>query len=222
MLKFKTLNKSVDIVPSVGFTFRDPDTGKEFRGGNYKTFEELEHHVQNYRTQNELPPIENFRECWEHYICTNFPSTNQMCCPVESSVSRNFMQYISGGLAYLKLATQKEEDKFVSSEEAQRRADVCLNCKFNVKNYGHSFAHYYTDKMMSRSVGSRRVKNWQNLFTCKCCSCILNSKVWFSGKVVGGSLLRDDIEQMKEATDYSGNHIKCWQLEERDKLNGKG
>ena len=145
-----------------------------------------------------------------------------MCCPVESTVSRNFRQYISGGLAYLKLITQKEEDKFVTEEEAQKRANICLKCKFNVKNYGHSFAHYYTDKMMAKSVGSRRVKNWQNLFTCKCCSCILNSKVWFSGKIVGGSLLREDIEKMRGAVDYSDNPIKCWQLEERDKLNGKG
>ena len=144
-----------------------------------------------------------------------------MCCPVEAQISRNFKQYVSGGIAYIKLLTQKEEDKFVSEEEAQRRADICLKCQFNRKNYGHNFAHYYTDKLMSRSVGNRRVKNWQNLYTCMCCSCILNSKVWFNGKIVGGSLLRDDIEKMKGAKDYSNNPLTCWQLEERKKLNEK-
>lgn len=221
MLKFRKLNDGIDQVPSVGFSFRDPDTGKEFKGSNYKSFEDLEYHVQHYRTQNNLPQIENFRECWEHYICSNYPTNKNMCCPVEAAISRKFIQYISGGVAYLKLALQKEENKFVEKEEAQRRADLCLKCQLNRKNYGHSFAHYYTDKMMAKSVGNRRVDNWQNLFTCMGCSCILNSKVWFNGKIVGGSLLRDDIEKMKGAKDYSGSPLKCWQLEERDKLNEK-
>ena len=213
MIKFKILNQSIDKVPSCGFSFRDPDTGKEFRGTNYKTFEELESHVQNYREQNGLPKIEEFRKVWEHYVCMNYSSERKNCCPQDDSVSRNFKQYIAGGLAYIKSVMQKEEDKFVDEEEANRRAKLCLNCKNNIKNYGHSFAHYYTDKVMARSVGDRRVRDWQNLFTCKCCSCILNSKVWFSGKIVGGSLLRRDLEELKQSKDYAGKPFKCWQVE---------
>ena len=110
------------------------------------------------------------------------------------------------------------EVKFVDEDEANRRAKLCLNCKNNIKNYGHSFAHYYTDKMMARSVGDRRVRDWQNLFTCKCCSCILNSKVWFSGKIVGGSLLRRDLEELKQSKDYAGKPFKCWQVEAQEEL----
>lgn len=218
MLKFKVLNQGVDKVPSCGFTFRDPDTGKEFKARNYKCFEDLEYHVSNYRSQNNLPPIENFRAVWEHYVCMNYPSEKNNCCPVEDTVSRTFKQYVVGGLAYVKSIFQKQEEKFVEKEEAERRTDLCLRCKYNLKNYGHSFSQYYTDKMMAKSVGTRRVDRWAELYTCKGCSCILNSKVWFSDKIVGGSLLKRDLETLKGAKDYYERPIKCWQVEAWEKL----
>lgn len=217
MLKFKKLNASIDTVPSVGFVFKDPDTGMMFKSTSYKCFDDLEEHVQKYREQNDLPPIDNFREVWEHYICSNFPNEQRNCCPVDDKIARTFKQYVKGGLAYVKSILQKDEEKFVEQEEAERRANMCLNCVNNLKNYGHSFSQYYTDKMMARSVGNRRVEKWHMLYTCKCCSCILNSKVWFSDKIIGGSLLREDIEKMKETKDYQGRKFKCWQLEARDK-----
>lgn len=218
MLKFKSINQSIDIVPSCGFSFRDPDTGKEFRGTNYKCFEDLEYHVQAYRRQNNLPPIENFRSVWEHYVCMNYSVEKKNCCPVEDNVARTFKQYVSGGLAYIKSIFQKEEEKFVDKEEAERRTDLCLKCKNNVKNYGHNFARYYTDKMMASSVGNRKVDRWAELYTCKGCSCILNSKVWFSDKIVGGSLLKRDLATLQKATDYSNKPLKCWQVEAWEKL----
>lgn len=212
MLKFKSMNASIDYVPKVGFCFKDPDTGKEFKAKNYRCFEDLEYHVQNYRKQNNLPPIQDFREVWEHYICMNFSSERGNCCVQDASISRSFKQYVVGGIAYIKSVLQKEEEKFVSKEEAESRADICLRCKYNKKNYGHNFAQYYTDKMMARSVGARRVDRWAELYTCMGCSCVLNSKVWFSDKIVGESLLRGDLSKIEKATDYSGRPIECWQV----------
>lgn len=225
MYQFKSISRSVFPVPSSGFWYKDSDTGKEFKAAAHKTFEALEYHVQQYRKQNNLPPIENFRECWEHFICVNSQKDFKMCCPREDKIARSFKQYIAGGLAYIKSIFQKEEEKFVQKEEAQRRADMCLQCQLNRKNYGHNFAQYYTDKLMRRSVGNRFVNNWQQLYTCMGCSCILNSKVWFNEKTVGTSLLREDIVKLRGAKDSKGKPIKCWQLEckenvDKEKDNG--
>lgn len=213
MFQFKSVAKSVFPTPSVGFWYKDSDTGKEFKASSHKTFEALEYHVSQYRKQNNLPPIENFRECWEHFICSNSPADFKLCCPKEDNIARSFKQYIVGGLSYIKSIFQKETEKFVQKEEAQERANMCLHCAMNRKNYGHSFAQYYTDKLMRRSVGERYVDNWQNLYTCMGCSCILNSKVWFSKDIVGSSLLREDIVKLRGAKDVKGNPISCWQLE---------
>lgn len=202
-------------VPIGGFGFTDPDTYKVFSPSNYNTFEELEEHVQRYRQQNGLPEIENFREVWQHYVCSNISAMQGKCCPVEANISRNFKQYVSGAKVYIKALFQKEEEKFVDQAEAERRADICLHCPLNQKNYGHSFAQYYTDKMMRKSVGNRKVSKWHLLYTCGGCTCILNSKVWFSDKIVGQSLMREDISKMRL------HNPRCWQLESRDKLNGK-
>lgn len=217
MLKFKRK----ELTPICGFTFTDPDTLKEFKAKNYVSFEGLEYHVQNYRVQNNLPPIDNFRDVWEHYICSNYPTMTSNCCPVEGNIARNFKQYISGAKVFIKSLFQKESDKFVSEEIAEQRATKCIGCKYNLENRGHFYAQYYTDKIMSRSVGKRRTKRWDLLYTCAGCSCILNSKVWFSDNIVGKSLMREDIVKLEKAIDVHNQPIKCWQLEARKKLNEK-
>jgi hypothetical protein len=222
MFQFKSVAKSIFPTPSVGYWYKDADTGKEFKASTHKTFESLEYHVSQYRKQNGLPPIENFRECWEHFICVNSPQDKKICCPKEENIARSFKQYVVGGLTYIKSIFQKEQDKFVTQEEAEKRADKCLHCVMNRKNYGHSFAQFYTDKMMAKSVGNRKVKNWNELYTCMGCSCILNSKVWFASNIVGGSLLKGDIVKLRGAKDSSGKPIYCWQLEARDNLNKQG
>lgn len=211
MLRFIKQEK----VPIGGFTFTDPDTFRVFHANNYNTFEELEDHVQTYRAQNGLPPITQFREVWEHYVCSNNPAMQRECCPVDAEIARTFRQYVSGAKVFVKSLLQKEEDKFVDKKEAERRAEICMNCPFNRKNTGHSLAQFYTDKFMAMSVGKRRVKQWQHLYTCMGCSCILATKVWFSAKIVGQSMTREDITKMRAM------NPRCWQLEARENLNGK-
>lgn len=210
-----TNNINIEEVPVVGFVFEDPDTHKKFRSKSYSCFEDLEKHVQNYRNQNGFPVLDHFREVWEDYICTNFVEMRGKCCPQDGDISRNFKQYVSGAVAYVKSLFQKESDKFVDQVEADRRAEICIKCRLNKKNYGHNFAQYYTDKLMKRSVGERYAKKWNLLYTCEGCSCILNSKVWFSESIVGSSLMRDDIKTIEES------NKDCWQLECRNNLNNK-
>lgn len=209
-----------EIVPIPGFTFQDPDTFKVFKASSHPSFEALEMHVERYREQNGLPPIADFRAVWEHYICSNYPEMKGHCCPVDGDISRNFKQYVSGAKVFIKSLFQKEDEKFVSSEEAERRASKCLRCRLNQRNLGHYYGQYYTDKLMAKTVGNRRTSHWEMLYTCAGCSCILNSKVWFSKQTVGQSLMREDIQKMLSATDVDGKKFKCWQLECRDGLNG--
>ena len=200
--------------PIGGYAFTDPDTFKVFLPANYQSFEELEDHVQTYREQNGLQPIVNFREVWEHYICSNNPAMKSKCCPVDVDIARTFKQYVSGAKVFLKSLLQKEEEKFVDKLTAEQRAEACLNCPFNRRNTGHSLAQYDTDKYMASVVGNRRVKQWQKLFTCMGCSCILTTKVWWSNKIVGQSLLKDDIIKIKAM------NPRCWQIQARNSLNG--
>lgn len=214
MLKFLQPNVS----PVGGYTFIDPDTG--FRYGPHKDFATLDKHVNTYRSQNKLEPIEKFRAVWEHYVCMNVPSMQLKCCPVAEKVKRNFEQYYSGAKAYVK-SMMMGTSAFVDKEEAEARASVCVNCTSNVKNIGHSHSQFYTDGFMRAQVGTRSTSHDKKLFTCRECTCLNRAKVHYNPEVVAENLSPRDIANMKtKPRDIrTGQRLRCWQLDAIEQAN---
>lgn len=203
-----------DIKPAVGYSFIDPDTHFSYNL-KYKDFEELEDHVVRYRSQNNLPRIENFRMVWESYICENNTLMYGKCCEVDEKIQRNFEQYWSGAKAFIR-SVIKGKESFVDRETAEERASICKNCSMNVRNIGHSQGQFYTNKFIQKQVGNRTTSKDKDLYTCKICTCILKGKVHYAPSIVAESLSNAEIGKMMREPRHkkTGQKIKCWQLSE--------
>lgn len=201
--------------PVGGIRFIDPDTDFTYNR-SYKSFEELEAHVIEYREQNKLPPIDNLREVWENWICQEFGMEGK-CAPVGENIKRTFEQYIKGGRAWIRTLLKK--DKWVSQEEAEKRAATCADCNQNLVNIGHRHSQFYTDKFMQYQTGGRKTKNDVKLYTCKVCTCLLRSKVHYQDDVVAESLSDTEVGKlMREPKHLSTKApLRCWQVNSLEK-----
>lgn len=68
----------------------------------------------------------------------------------------------------------------VSPEDAQRRADVCLDCSKNEENHGLPFSvamHIKRQKELKSSL-DLRVKGEKQLGICSVCQCCIPLKIW--------------------------------------------
>ena len=96
----------------------------------------------------------------------------------------------------------------VDGATAQRRADICLGCKANVK------ANLFTEtvaEMIKRSVGLKnhlglRVNGEKKLGECSVCLCSLKTKVHVPGELIQKHKLQGEDELFEIA------NPKCWQL----------
>lgn len=199
-----------DIGPVGGYRFIDPDTHFVYDKG-YSNFEELEKHVSEYRKQNKLSKIEEFRSVWEHWICNEFGMESK-CCGVSADIERSFEQYLSGAKAYVRRLLSKSN--FVTKEQAEARAAVCVDCDQNLANIGHRMSQMYTDRFMIHQTGGKRTSFDSKLFTCKICTCLLRSKVHYPSKEVAASLSDTEVGKLTRTprSVSTGHPLKCWQV----------
>lgn len=206
------------LTPVGGFRYVDPDNGFRFER-EYSTFSDLEKHVQEYRSQNKLVTIENFREVWENWVCQE-PNTEKICCPVSKVVARKFHHYVNAGKILVSAALKKVSARFVRQEIADARAKTCLNCRSNVYRIGHKHAGFYAERWASAQASGRSTQYGDRLFTCQVCTCILKAKVHYKSSDIKKSLSSLEIARLKtEPKSIDGKPLKCWQLEAVEKIN---
>lgn len=172
------------------FIFKDPDTGYEF---NHPTRRALVRHIVQYRAQNALEQIENLDAVLENYWCS-LPENCGSC--EDAPLKRGFLQYLKGGIALVKSMAYKE---YASQKEADRRAEICIKCPYNVFPDKNAFVRW-SDGLALEVIGNRRAVRHNELGNCSVCSCPLRVKVWFMGNP---ELSPSEIQQMKA--------VNCWQ-----------
>jgi hypothetical protein len=175
--------------------FLDPDTQYKHVGA---TREELIRNIVNYRSNNQLDPIERLDLVVEHYICS-LPQNCGKC--EEKKLSRGLMQYIKGGVSLIQNMYYKS---FVSVDEAERRASLCKTCTCNHFPDKDLFMAW-SDEIALHSVGDRVVSDSHLLGNCLGCSCVLKAKVHYGGDI--------ELEKEEEVLIRACNK-KCWQLKE--------
>lgn len=175
--------------------FLDPDTQYKHVGA---TREELIRNIVNYRSNNQLDPIERLDLVIEHYICS-LPQNCGKC--EEKKLSRGLMQYIKGGVSLIQNMYYKS---FVSVDEAERRASLCKTCTCNHFPDKDLFMAW-SDEIALHSVGDRVVSDSHLLGNCLGCSCVLKAKVHYGGDI--------ELEKEEEVLIRACNK-KCWQLKE--------
>lgn len=176
----------------VSFKFKDPDTGHEFKA---HTRQALFAQILAYRAQNELPLFDGLNTVIDNYLCS-LPENAGSCEPLEK-LPRGFMSYLKGGMALIKNMLYS---KYVSQEEADRRAQICISCPQNIFPDKGPFVRW-SDEIMEHSVGDRRALNYQQLGNCGACDCPLRAKVWY------GDTIELTEEELSKTPDF------CWQRE---------
>lgn len=183
--------------------FKDPDTKYTYKANNEKELLDL---IISYRTQNELPPIEYLPIVVENYLCQR--RVNLGACEPREPLKRGLFTYLKGGMALVKNLMFK---KFVSLQEADRRARICVQCPLNVFPDKSGFVKW-SDEVANASVGDRRSAYHNALGNCNACGCTLKAKVFYGETL---NLSDKELEAMPEF---------CWQkqieLRERFTKNG--
>lgn len=172
--------------------FKDPDTGMMY--GPEQSKKTLLDRITLFRQQNNLPEIEFLSDVVENYWCS-LPENVGRCEPKE--LSRGLLASIRGGIAVIKNYMYKS---FVPQEVAESRAKQCASCKFNEMPVTAGVKHWL-DLMAVNSVGDNRTPQYSRLGTCTVCTCPLNMKVFYDGKVPATP---DQVEKYKS--------VNCWQL----------
>jgi len=178
------------------FVFKDPDTGFHYEEATEK---DLIRRIVHYRAQNELPPIEHLDLVLANYWC-GLPENEGSCQPY-GKLKRGIIAYIKGGIALLETIAYPREH-IVTQEQADKRAEKCLGCVYNVFPDKGAFVRW-SDDIAEASVGDLRAKHYESLGNCEVCSCTLKAKVWYKGSM---GLDEKQKEIMRE--------VDCWQPKE--------
>lgn len=186
------------------YLFKDPYRGRIFHGA---TREELKKRVEDYRRQNNQPPLEYFDAVLDNYLC-GLPENKDNCVKTKP-LDRSIFATIQGGIALLTNIFYGEKN-MVSQEEADRRARICLKCPHNVVPETHTTRQAfdrYADQIMAGSVHDRMTPYDKELYNCGLCTCVLRAKVHLKGAQFGA----EDLEQARKP---DGAPKDCWQLPE--------
>lgn len=176
------------------YYFKDPDTGRRFTGS---TLQELCTKIRSYRSQNELEELEYLESVIQHFLCTR-PENLGACTKTKTPLKRNIMQYLKGGAVLLKNMLYKE---YVTQDEADRRADICIGCSLNQFPDREGFL-VWSDRIALATIGDRKSRHHSELGNCAGCSCPLRTKVWYGGEIK---------LEAKEKEVMSRANPQCWQ-----------
>lgn len=171
--------------------FVDPDTQRFYSA---RTKKELFEQIVNYRSQNNLDPIQGLEHVIEHYLCT-LPENTGNC--ESEKLRRGWLTTLKGGISLLQNVFYGEK-AMVDQAIADQRSATCKTCPHNIFPDKGAFIQW-SDELAEASTGGRKSQHHDSLGNCEACSCPLRAKVFYAGPFN----LPDN--QNKELPDF------CWQ-----------
>ena len=182
--------------PPDGFRYVFPETGKEIHAWTYVDWVQL---AKNHLQANNLPVPQDLGEIMQEQLCKTLPpgwcnyddpnrvrpSTSLSWGDIATGIA-TFTRWIGGGC------------KYVTQDEADRRALVCSRCYLNVNIEGCSGCQ----KIVQEITGQRKTKYDFALKACGVCHCLLRAKVHFPQAIL-------DKESEKVQEQYS-EVPHCW------------
>lgn len=158
------------------FVTKDRLTGIEFRG---TTFEMVFNRVVASRKANGLPMGLDFATEVEGWLCEDHPSECDERNPAIPRKPRELgMADVLNGTKVM-LAHFLGGSKVVSPEEAERRADICAGCRYNVP-FRTPCGGICTELLaiVERVIKGRGTSKDASLQSCFICGCVLRAAVW--------------------------------------------
>lgn len=170
----------------------DPDTGYVHKATSRH---ELVQRILLYRSNNNLEQIENLDAVIDDFLCRQ--KENCMKCRPVPLLKRGLAAYWQGGIMLLKSLRYKV---FAPIEVAEKRAQQCKSCPFNIFPDKGRFIRW-SDALAEATVGQKTVSCQKDLGNCEVCSCPLKAKVHYVGEI---GLTEEQEAKMKS--------VDCWQI----------
>jgi hypothetical protein len=187
--------KNPSHVPGNGWLARQPETGTVIKG---LSFVGLQREVEKYRLANKLPVDGNIRRQVEIQICDTMPEDEACtkCRFLDEEDTKNpkhlrawtktkddlwnFAIAVKGVIG----AALTGKQLHVTQAEADRRAAICAQCKFNLP-IGNCRGCGALGSLHRELSGSLSTSKDSLLDNCGVCGCELPLKIWFTQEVLG-------------------------------------
>ena len=201
------LLKSLNVTPPGGWRYIDPDTRYQYNR-RYASFEALLAHIRRYRAHNRLRPIPRLRFTVQEWLCCQ-SKMERFCREIHER--RTIKQYFKGAVAAAKMLLG-DIDPLVEQEIADKRAQICIRCKFNEIPTERTLLEELTDQKIQEVVGDKSTSYDRNLYMCSICSCPLRAKVHIIQEIVEEALSDEEKYRMPSGMPgVDGNPVYCWQ-----------
>ena len=142
--------------------------------------------IQSHRLANGYDITPDWKSVIEDSLCRQNPEwvAEGICRRAKHFGERKVISFAAAQsflntMGSLLIQTARGEDAFVSQDEANRRARICITCPNNVHSFGGSCGSC-ADRIMralSHVVGKRSTIYDRNLGACAICSCSLAAAV---------------------------------------------
>jgi len=137
---------------------------------------------------------------------------------VAEAVPRSVVHYAQGAAARVLLwwkdspiaglirgKFDRGESPFVEQSEADRRAAICADCKFNRVPTGKGWVRNWTDRKMLDCVDGRQTASHDDLGVCKACGgCELRAACWWPADILRAVTPKGDAHKYPD---------HCWKRE---------
>lgn len=190
----RSLKPMAGLVPSKGWLALQPETGALLKGSDFR---DLVNTVIRYRNANGLPVEPNVKRQVENQVCMALPEGEaakrcRFLNPDDGLNPPEMRKWKSGkallinfGKAVLTVVeeTLKGTDVHVSKEEANRRALLCSQCRFNVP-LANCWSCGELGSVYRKVRGGLSTKYDNLLQSCDVCACENKTQVHMTGEVL--------------------------------------
>ncbi len=166
-----------NFVPKEGWRYTHPNSQHVVQA---KSWNELMDRVRKYRNANGIALGESFEETLGSEVCAQTEWGTPVCeeqdWPV-TVVNRKISMY--DVVNFLKVLTHWLVNKpgFVDQSEAERRAQICVDCPHNVEVSG-CFGCTNVARLILDAINDRTTREDEKLKNCRVCGCVNRAQVW--------------------------------------------
>lgn len=190
MIKLKIDN----VVPSGGWVYVHPHTGFKITA---PTWNDLITRIRNYRLANGMSLGVNFEEAIGSEICQQQGWNEPRCMQEEPTPLKQRVIGMHDVVSFLKVLKHWliKNPSLVPIEEANRRAQICTTCPYNVNIQGCAGCTNIAG-MIFNATGDRETQYDQQLKNCQICGCVNKVQVWVPKETLDQGLspeMREDL-----------------------------
>ncbi len=193
------------VIPYGGeYRWRDPITNVEVVGTHWNM---LMNRIYDERRANGIPCGIEFEKEVEEALCRDYPAECEINDPrfPRHKARLGFSEIIAGTRLLLKVKLGNVP--LVQQEEANRRANICATCPFNIE-FQRPCAGLCGElySLVKSIIGAASVAGEERLRSCSLCGCFLGAAVWLPVDVQR-SVLTDDQKMQFD------NVPNCWKAQ---------